>query len=64
MGVKISQERTAIVTIAEKMFHENHLHKKGYDQLLLNRFYQSIAVESMVYTTNIDLYCLSISISK
>jgi hypothetical protein len=49
-GVKINQERAAIFNTAEKMFHENHLHKKGYDQELLNRFYQSMAVESMVTT--------------
>jgi hypothetical protein len=47
-GVKLSKDRAAIVAVAEKMFHENHSHKKGYDQQLLNRFYQSMAVNSMV----------------
>ncbi|EFX78685.1 hypothetical protein DAPPUDRAFT_246005 [Daphnia pulex] len=50
----MNQERAAIFNTTEKMFHENHLHKKGYDQELLNRFYQSMAVESMVAH---DSYC-------
>jgi hypothetical protein len=48
-GVKINQSRTAIVSEAEKMFHENHLHQYDYDQQLLIKYYQSMAAESMVY---------------
>ncbi|EFX82274.1 hypothetical protein DAPPUDRAFT_316979 [Daphnia pulex] len=48
-GVKISQERSEIAAIAEKMFKENHLHKYDYDQQLLDRFYQPMAKKSMVY---------------
>jgi hypothetical protein len=48
-GVKISQGRPAIVAAAEKMFHQNHQHKKGYDQTLLIRYFQSMATSSMVY---------------
>jgi hypothetical protein len=48
-GVKINQESTAIVvTTAEKIFRENYVNQKGYDQQLLNKFYQSINVESML----------------
>jgi hypothetical protein len=47
-GVKISQNRQAIVNEAEKMFHENHLHQYDYDQQLLIKYYQSMAAESMV----------------
>ncbi|XP_046632183.1 uncharacterized protein LOC124311857 [Daphnia pulicaria] len=47
-GVKIHQERSAIVAAAKKMFYENHLHQYNYDQTLLIRYYQSIAVKSMV----------------
>jgi hypothetical protein len=47
-GVKIHQNRTAIVSEAEKMFRENHLHQYGYDQQLMAKHYQSMAVESMV----------------
>ncbi|XP_046632219.1 uncharacterized protein LOC124311892 [Daphnia pulicaria] len=53
-GVKISQQRAAIVATAEKMLGENHSHKKGYDQQLLNGFYKSMAVNSMVAH---DSYC-------
>ncbi len=48
-GVKINQNRPAIVSEAEKMFHENHLHQYDYDQQLLIKYYQSMAAESMVY---------------
>jgi hypothetical protein len=48
-GVKINQERSAIAVTAEKMFHKNHLHKKGYDQELLINYFQTMAVKSMVY---------------
>jgi hypothetical protein len=48
-GVKIHQNRPAIVSEAEKMFHENHLHQYDYDQQLLIKYYQSMAAESMVY---------------
>jgi hypothetical protein len=47
-GTKISQERAAILSTAEKMFHKNHLHKKGYDQELLIYYFQPMAVKSMV----------------
>ena len=48
-GVKIHRNRPAIVSEAEKMFHENHLHQYDYDQQLLIKYYQSMAAESMVY---------------
>jgi hypothetical protein len=47
-GVKIHKNRPAIVSKAEKMFHENHLHQYDYDQVLLIDYYQSMAAESMV----------------
>jgi hypothetical protein len=49
MGSKNNQERSAIAVTAEKMFHKNHLHKKGYDQELLINYFQTMAVKSMVY---------------
>ena len=59
-GVKINQNRPAIVSEAEKMFHENHLHQYDYDQQLLIKYYQSMAAESMVYYYRGTLYELHI----
>jgi hypothetical protein len=46
--VKLGQDRSAIAAQAEKMLRENHSHKYNYDQKLLDRFYQPMAVKSMV----------------
>jgi hypothetical protein len=54
-GVKIHQNRPAIVSEAEKMFHENHLHQYDYDQVLLIKYYQAMAAESMVIYSIEDL---------
>ena len=54
--MKIHQNRPAIVSEAEKMFHENHLHQYDYDQQLLIKYYQSMAAESMVYYYRGTLY--------
>ncbi|XP_046640966.1 uncharacterized protein LOC124326279 isoform X2 [Daphnia pulicaria] len=53
-GVKINQERSAIVAVAEEMFKKNHLHKKGYDQEILIKHFKTMAVKSMVAH---DSYC-------
>ena len=57
--MKIHQNRPAIVSEAEKMFHENHLHQYDYDQQLLIKYYQSMAAESMVYYYRGTLYELN-----
>ncbi|KZS10272.1 uncharacterized protein LOC116936196 [Daphnia magna] len=53
-GVKISQNRSAIVDTAQKMFHQNHRHTYGYDQQLLNTLFWPIAPASMIAH---DSYC-------
>jgi hypothetical protein len=54
--VKISQQRSEIAAQAEKMFKENHSHEYDYDQKLLDRFYQPMAVKSMVGLPYISYY--------
>lgn len=50
-GVKISQDRPAIVRAAKQMFSENHLHEYDYDQKLLDRFIWPIATTNMARMT-------------
>ncbi|KAI9563629.1 hypothetical protein GHT06_011093 [Daphnia sinensis] len=61
-GVKINQDRTTIVTAAEKLFSENHQHVYDYDQKLLDRLVWPIAKTNLVAH---DSYCCeSIGFSK
>lgn len=47
-GVKVNQDRPAIVSAFQSIFAANHLHNYNDDQIMLKKYVWPIAMENMV----------------